>query len=100
MSKYLCCDGIPRRDFLRIGALADKYVILRGVSHNLAAHELGLQYLDTGNRPGPALRYPSYGSVVARNSPRRRSCRPSLPSRARAPTRPVTSAWSMARLKP
>ncbi|MEA3207237.1 MAG: hypothetical protein QOE70_294 [Chthoniobacter sp.] len=145
MSKYLCCDGIPRRDFLRVGALAgigfglmeylalagsggvngkakakaaifvrlgggpshmdtfdlkpdapdthrgefkeiptsvpgiricehlpklaqcaDKYVILRGVSHNLAAHELGLLYLGTGNRPGPALRYPSYGSVVAR----------------------------------
>src|SRR5689334_17911763 len=146
MSQYTCCDGLPRRDFLRIGAItgfglgfslqqflaraaesgtgagkakaaifvrlgggpshmdtfdlkpdapdthrgdfkeiatrvpgiricehlpklaacADKYVILRGVSHNLAAHELGLQYLGTGNRPGPALRYPSYGAVVAR----------------------------------
>jgi hypothetical protein len=55
------CEHLPK-----LAACADKYVILRGVSHNLAAHELGLQYLGTGNRPLPALRYPSYGSVVAR----------------------------------
>jgi hypothetical protein len=55
------CEHLPK-----LAACADKYVILRGVSHNLAAHELGLQYLGTGNRPGPALRYPSYGAVVAR----------------------------------
>ena len=55
------CEHLPK-----LAACADKYVILRGVSHNLAAHELGLLYLGTGNRPLPALRYPSYGSVVAR----------------------------------
>jgi hypothetical protein len=55
------CEHLPK-----LAACADKYVILRGVSHNLAAHELGLQYLGTGNRPGPALRYPSYGAVVAK----------------------------------
>ena len=55
------CEHLPK-----LAKCADKYVILRGVSHNLAAHELGLQYLGTGNRPGPALRYPSYGAVVAR----------------------------------
>ena len=48
----------------KLAKCADKYVILRGVSHNLAAHELGLLYLGTGNRPGPALRYPCFGSVV------------------------------------
>jgi hypothetical protein len=141
--KYLNCDGIPRRDFLRIGALAgiglnlpnylalantgavspakgkaaifvrlgggpshmdtfdlkpgapdthrgefkeiatnvpgirisehlpklakcaDKFAILRGVSHTLAAHELGTLYLGTGNRPLPSLRFPSYGTVVS-----------------------------------
>jgi hypothetical protein len=55
------CEHLPK-----LAQCADKYVILRGVSHNLAAHELGLQYLGTGNRPLPALRYPSYGAVVSR----------------------------------
>jgi uncharacterized protein (DUF1501 family) len=143
--KYINCDGIPRRDFLRIGALAgiglslpkylalagtggvapgargqaaifvrlgggpshmdtfdlkpdapdthrgefkeiatnipgirisehlpklakcaDKYAILRGVSHTLAAHELGTLYMGTGNRPLPSLSFPTYGAVVAK----------------------------------
>jgi hypothetical protein len=55
------CEHLPK-----LAGCADKYVILRGVSHNLAAHELGLLYLGTGNRPGPSLHYPSYGAVVAR----------------------------------
>ncbi len=45
---------------------ADKYVILRGVSHTLAAHELGTTYMNTGNRPLPSLNYPHYGAVVAK----------------------------------
>jgi hypothetical protein len=44
---------------------ADKYAILRGVSHTLAAHELGRMYMNTGNRPLPSLTYPGYGSVVS-----------------------------------
>jgi hypothetical protein len=55
------CEHLPK-----LAKCADKYVILRGVSHNLAAHELGALYLCTGNRPGPALRYPCYGSVITR----------------------------------
>lgn len=53
----------------RLAACADKYVILRGVSHTLAAHELGREYINTGNRPLPSLQYPGYGSVVAREMP-------------------------------
>ncbi|HWA99102.1 MAG TPA: DUF1501 domain-containing protein [Pirellulales bacterium] len=45
---------------------ADKFTILRGVSHTLAAHELGSKYMLTGNRPLPSLEYPAIGSVVAR----------------------------------
>ena len=55
------CEHLPK-----LAKCADQYAILRGVSHNLAAHELGLLYLGSGNRPQPALRYPSYGSVVAK----------------------------------
>ena len=143
--KYINCDGIPRRDFLRIGALAgmgmslpsylslastgevaanakgkaaifvrlgggpshmdtfdlkpdapsthrgefneiatnvpgirisehlpklakcaDKFAILRGVSHTLAAHELGTLYMGSGNRPIPSLSFPTYGAVLAK----------------------------------
>jgi hypothetical protein len=147
MSNYLCCDGVTRRDFLRVGAItgfglgfslqnflahaaangitptgeakaaifvrlgggpshmdtfdlkpdapdthrgefkpiatnvdgvqicehlpklamcADKFAILRGVSHTLAAHELGTLYMGTGNRPLPSLAFPSLGSVVSK----------------------------------
>ncbi|MDG2387781.1 MAG: DUF1501 domain-containing protein, partial [Planctomycetaceae bacterium] len=43
---------------------ADKFSILRGVSHTLAAHALGQEYVISGNRPLPSLQYPSIGSVV------------------------------------
>ena len=147
MSNYICCDGIARRDFIRVGAItgfglgfslqnflahaaseaaplkgkakaaifvrlgggpshmdtfdlkpnapethrgefkpiatnvpgmeisehlpklakcADKFAILRGVSHTLAAHELGSLYMGTGNRPLPSLHFPCFGSVVSK----------------------------------
>ncbi|MEK0449019.1 MAG: hypothetical protein RL088_1287 [Verrucomicrobiota bacterium] len=146
MSKYICCDGVSRRDFLRVGAIsgfglsfglqnylahagesalaggkakaaifvrlgggpshmdtfdlkpdapdthrgefkpiatnadgvqisehlpklakcADKFAILRGVSHTLAAHELGTLYMSTGNRPLPSLQFPTYGAVISK----------------------------------
>ena len=55
------CEHLPK-----LAECADKYAILRGVSHTLAAHDLGSVYLLTGNRPIASLRYPTYGSVVAR----------------------------------
>jgi hypothetical protein len=45
---------------------ADKYTVVRGVSHTLAAHDLGTRYMNTGNRPLPSLVHPAYGAVVAR----------------------------------
>jgi len=50
----------------KVAQCADKFAILRGVSHTLAAHELGSVYLLTGNRPIASLRYPSFGAVVSR----------------------------------
>ena len=52
--------------FPKLAACADKFAILRGVSHTLAAHELGSQYLNTGNRPIPSLHYPGFGAVVSK----------------------------------
>lgn len=55
------CEHLPK-----LAQCADKYTILRGVSHTLAAHELGTLYMGTGNRPLPSLRFPSYGAVISK----------------------------------
>ncbi len=65
------CEHLPR-----LAASAEQYAILRGVSHNLAAHDLGSRYLLTGNRPMPLLRHPTYGAVVSRELP----CAADVPS--------------------
>src|SRR5262249_31925759 len=45
---------------------ADKFAIVRGVTHTLGAHELGTEYVNTGSRPIPSLEYPGYGAVVTK----------------------------------
>jgi hypothetical protein len=53
----------------KLAAQADKFAILRGVTHTLGAHPLGQKFINTGNRPNAALEYPAYGSVVAKELP-------------------------------
>ena len=53
----------------KLAQMADKFAILRGVSHTLAAHELGTKYMITGNRPIPSVEYPGFGAVVAKELP-------------------------------
>ena len=55
------CEHLPK-----LASVADKFCILRGVTHTLAAHRLGAEYVNTGNRPIPSLEYPGYGSVVTK----------------------------------
>lgn len=50
----------------KLAACMDRFAILRGITHSLAAHELGSQYVNTGNRPIPSLEFPSYGAVVSK----------------------------------
>ena len=50
----------------KLARCADKYAILRGVSHSLAAHRLGAEYLMTGNRPLPSLKYSTNGAVISK----------------------------------
>ena len=50
----------------KLARCADKFAILRGVSHSLGAHDLGQRFVFTGNRPTPSLEYPAFGSVAAR----------------------------------
>lgn len=49
----------------KMAAVADKTTVIRSIHHTIAAHELGTQYMTTGNRPNPALVYPAMGSVAA-----------------------------------
>ncbi|MFM7208036.1 MAG: DUF1501 domain-containing protein [Planctomycetaceae bacterium] len=55
------CEHLPK-----LAACADRYAILRGVSHTLAAHELGSSYVHTGNRPIASLQFPSHAAVVSK----------------------------------
>ncbi|WP_254508514.1 DUF1501 domain-containing protein [Anatilimnocola floriformis] len=55
------CEHLPR-----LAKCADKFAVLRGISHTLAGHELGTSYVNTGSRPVPSLIYPGYGSVISR----------------------------------
>jgi Protein of unknown function (DUF1501) len=50
----------------KLAQCADKFALLRGVSHSLAAHEFGTKYMNTGNRPIPSLDFPGYGPVVTK----------------------------------
>jgi hypothetical protein len=60
-------SGIEVSEHLpKLAQQMDKFVILRGVSHTLAAHELGTQYVNTGNRPLASLEFPGYGAVVTK----------------------------------
>src|SRR6185503_14917812 len=50
----------------KLAQCADKFAILRGVTHTLGAHELGTEYVNSGSRPIPSLEYPGYGAVVTK----------------------------------
>jgi hypothetical protein len=58
------CEHLPQ-----LAKCADKYALVRGVSHSLAGHELGTEYLNCGSRPVPSLVYPGYGAVVSKELP-------------------------------
>ena len=64
------CEHLPR-----FAAVADRFTLIRGISHTAGAHPLGQSWISTGNRPTPALIYPSFGSVVSKERP----TKPDLP---------------------
>lgn len=61
------CEHLPN-----LAKCADKFAIVRGVTHTLAAHQLGQEYVNTGNRPLPSLQFPGYGSVISKERPSQR----------------------------
>lgn len=49
----------------KLAAIADKFAIIRSMTHSEAAHERGTHNMFTGYRPSPALIFPSFGSVIS-----------------------------------
>lgn len=50
----------------KLASCQDKYAILRGVTHSVAAHQLGVEYVNSGSRPLASLEYPGYGAVFTK----------------------------------
>lgn len=55
------CEHLPK-----LAQCADKFAILRGVSHTLGDHRQGTEYVNTGNRPLASIEYPGIGAVVTK----------------------------------
>jgi uncharacterized protein (DUF1501 family) len=49
----------------QLAKIADKYAVIRSMTHSEAAHERGTHNMFTGFAPSPSLQYPSMGSVVS-----------------------------------
>jgi hypothetical protein len=53
-------EAIPK-----LASVADKFCVIRSMTHGEAAHERGTHNMFTGYKPSPALVYPSFGSVIS-----------------------------------
>lgn len=53
-------DALPK-----LAARADKFAVIRSMTHGEAAHERGTHNMFTGYKPSPALLFPSFGSVIS-----------------------------------
>jgi hypothetical protein len=51
--------------FQKTADIADKICVIRSMTHGEAAHERGTHNMFTGYRPSPAIKYPSFGSVIS-----------------------------------
>ena len=51
--------------FVNIAKIMNKLTVVRSMTHGEAAHERGTHNMFTGYRPSPAVKFPSYGSVIS-----------------------------------
>lgn len=49
----------------KLAGVADKFTLIRSMTHGEAAHERGTHNMFTGYKPSPALVFPSFGSVIS-----------------------------------
>ena len=72
-------------NFKHSAKIADKITVCRSMTHGEAAHARGTHNMFTGYRPSPALKFPSFGSVVSHELGSRKSlppyvCIPKVPN--------------------
>ena len=53
------------QNFKHLAKVADKMTVIRSMTHGEAAHERGTHNMFTGYRPSPAIKFPSFGSVIS-----------------------------------
>lgn len=51
--------------FEKIAKIMNKLTVIRSMTHGEAAHERGTQNMFTGYRPSPAIKFPSFGSIIS-----------------------------------
>jgi hypothetical protein len=51
--------------FQEIAKIMNKLTIIRSMTHGEAAHERGTHNMFTGYKPSPAIKFPSFGSVIS-----------------------------------
>lgn len=54
------CETLPQ-----LAKRADKFSVIRSMTHGEAAHPRGVHNMFTGYKPSPAVQYPSFGAVVS-----------------------------------
>ncbi len=63
-------DGVQISEHLPLTArVTDRCTIVRSLAHTIPSHGPATVFMTTGNRPTPALQYPSLGSLVTRLMP-------------------------------
>jgi hypothetical protein len=58
------CEHLPQ-----LGEVAPHLTVVRSLYHTIPSHEPATLFMTTGNKPTPALEYPSLGSLAARLLP-------------------------------
>ena len=71
--------------FKESAKIADKITVCRSMTHGEAAHERGTHNMFTGYKPSPAIKFPSFGSVVSHEFGSRKNlppyvCVPNVPN--------------------
>lgn len=51
--------------FVNIAKIMNKITVIRSMTHGEAAHERGTHNMFTGYKPSPAIKFPSFGSVIS-----------------------------------
>jgi hypothetical protein len=62
--------------FQNIAKILDKISIIRSMTHGEAAHERGTCNMLTGYRPSPAIKFPSFGTIISHEQGSRNSLPP------------------------